>query len=104
MGVLAGVIVAACWLIVWPIAWFAAGVPLPIGAVAWVAGGVIAFLGVRWVSLAREPGDPVARVERRHQAQNRYEAERRRAVAREELARLEREEREEQAAADRTPH
>src|SRR4051794_14718237 len=94
MGIVTGLIAAATWGVLWPVAFTLLGVPGPVAVVAWIAGLIAAFaVGYRLGSPLYR-GDPGSRIEERQRARQRYEARARQLEVEDRQARLARADRE----------
>lgn len=73
MGIITGLISAATWGVLWPVAFTLLGVPMPAAAVAWVAGVMAAFAVGYRLGAPRFRTDPISRLEERQRARLRFE-------------------------------
>src|SRR3954454_16184298 len=94
MGIMPGLIAAATWGVLWPVAFKLLGIPGPAAIVAWIAGLIAAFVVGYRLGSPRYRGDPVSRIEERQRARQRYEARARQLEVEDRQARLARADRE----------
>src|SRR3954454_24636005 len=88
MGIMPGLIAAATWGVLWPVAFKLLGIPGPAAIVAWIAGLIAAFVVGYRLGSPRYRGDPVSRIEERQRARQRYEARARQLEVEDRQARL----------------